>query len=113
MSPAGKKIQDATAKSVKEMKTQRRAEERFTRFSKEEKDDFYWWATHFICELNNCSKTSEAKLKYARDTMSAMFEQIRAEKDVVFPESKAKWSLEMLGNYDELTLRKPRKRSRY
>jgi len=41
MSPAGKKIQDAIAKSVKEMRARREAEERFTRPSEEEKDDFY------------------------------------------------------------------------
>ena len=98
MRPAEKKMQAATAKSVEEIEAWRKAEERFIWPSEEEKDDFYCWVNHSICELNNCLKTSEAQLKYVIDTMSTMFEHTRAEKDVAFLESSTKRSLKVSGN---------------
>ena len=63
----------------------------------------YRWSNHKIRELNNCSKTSEVRLQYARDTMSSMFDKIGAEKEVSFPETSAESTLEMLGNYGLIT----------
>ena len=113
MSPTGKKMQAAIENSVKEAEAERIAEQRFTRPSEDDKDDFYRWANHKIRELNNCSKTSEAQLQYARDTMSAMFGKIDAEKELVFPEPSAECSLEMVGNYGFATPPKGRKRGHY
>ena len=86
MSPAGKKMQSAIAKSIKEADTRRKAEEHFTRPSEEDKDDFYRRANHTIRELNIFSKTLESQLQYARNTMSAMFDNIETEKELVFRE---------------------------
>ena len=49
----------------------------------------YRWSNHKIRELNNCSKTSEVQLQYARNTMSAMFDKNDTEKEVSFPETSA------------------------
>ena len=113
VSPTGEKMQAAIAKSAKEAEARRKAEEHFTRPSKEDTDEFYQWANHFICELINCSKTSESQLQYARDTMSAMLDKIQTEKELAFPELNNECSLEMVGNYGESTPQKPRKRARY
>ena len=113
MSPAGKKMQAAIEKSVKEAEARRIAEQRFTRLSEDDRHDFYRWSNRKFRELNNCSKTSEVQLQYARDTMSAMFDKIDTEKEVLFPETSVESRLEMLGNYGLTTHPKRRKRTCY
>ena len=39
-----------------------------------------------------------AQFNYVRDTMSTMFDQIKAEKELAFPESNTERSLELVGN---------------
>ena len=87
MSPSGKNMQAAIKKSAKEAEARHIAEQSFTRPSEDDRDEFYRWANHKIRELNNCSKISEVQLQYARDTMSAIFDKINAEKEVSFPET--------------------------
>ena len=113
MSPAGKKMQAAIAKSVSDVEVRRKAKERVARPDEEEKDEFYRWATHSIRELNNCSKTSKLQLNYARETMAAMFDNISAEKEVAFPEPNVERNLEWFGNHVDTTPQKTRKRARY
>ena len=113
MSPAGKKMQAAIAKSVSDVEARRKAKERVARPDEDEKDEFYRWATHSIRELNNCSKTSTSQLNYARETMAAMFDKISAEKEVAFPEPNVERNLEWFGNHGDTTPQKPRKRARY
>ena len=85
--------------SAKEAEARRIAEQCFAWSSEDDRDDFYRWANRKIRELNNCSKTSEVQLQYARDTMSTMFDKIDAQKEVSFHETMAESSLKMLGNY--------------
>ena len=91
-------MQAAIENSVKEAEERRIAEQRFMRPSEDDRDDFYRWSNHKIRELNNCSKTSEEDLQYARDTMSAMFDRITARKQEAFPEDIMD-GMEMLGNH--------------
>ena len=112
MSPTGKKMQAAIEESVKETEARRIAERCFTRPSEDTRDDFYRWSNHKIRELNNCSKTSEEDLQYARDTMSAMFDKITARKQEAFPETIMERT-EMLGSFGLSTPPKKRKRGSY
>ena len=112
MSPTGKKMQAAIEESVKETTARRKAERCFARPSEDNRDDFYWWSNHKICELNNCTKIWEEDLQYARETMSATFDNIDARKQEAFPDT-IKDGMEMIGNYGLSTPPKKRKRSRY
>ena len=112
MSPAGKKMQAAIEESVKEAEARRIAGRRFTRPSEDDRDDFYRWSNHKIRELNNCTKTSEEDLQFARDTMSAMFDKINSRKREAFPETTND-GMELMGNYGLFTPPKKRKRGSY
>jgi hypothetical protein len=94
-------------------------EEHFTRPDEEELDVFYRKATHTISEFCNDSRTSKAQLKYARDSIAAVLDKIRAEKALAFPKQSetepgnSVGKLKMVGYYGDLTPQKARKRARF
>ena len=111
MSPAGKKREAAIEKSVKEAETRRIREKRFTRPSKDERDDFYRWFNHKNRELNNCPKTLEEQLQYTRDTCPPCLTNSKQKKEISFPEPSTECRLEMVGNYGVSTPQRGRKRA--
>ena len=103
-----------------DVKAQRNKEEYFTRADKAELDAFYREANQSLTEFRNDSRTSRAQVKYARESIAAIFDQIRAEKALAFPnppnpgrKHDHDGPLEIAGCFGDSTPQKPRKRSRY
>ena len=103
-----------------DVKAKRNKEEHFTRADEDELDAFYREANQSITEFRNDSRASRAQVKYARESIAAIFDKIRAEKALAFPnttnpghEHDHTRPLEMAGYFGDSTPQKPRKRTRY
>ena len=116
LSPAGKRMQAAIAKSVSDAEANKLKQQTFVRPNEDQKDHFYRKWNQTFREFTNDSRTSLTQLREVDNAMSVLFDSIRAQKTASYrsptrPKRKRKGdSVEFIGNYGDATPDKPRKR---